>query len=55
MTFEVRVAASVDDAEECVATNTIYFDSSDLEIIRDDHAADAENPYPYSFITMERR
>lgn len=26
-----------------------------LEIIRDDHAADAENPYRYSFITMERR
>ena len=26
-----------------------------LEIIRDDHAADAENPFPYSFVTMERR
>jgi len=26
-----------------------------IEIIRDDYPADAENPYPYSFITMERR
>jgi len=26
-----------------------------IEIIRDDYPADAANPYPYSFITMERR